>query len=160
MIYTRRYRTPDDLDDLKMVSDGEYLIGLNFIKDDEKIKDDDPKYFKDTIKWLDIYFRKEIPDFTPKYKIEDLTPFRKRVSDIMCEIPYGKTMTYGEIAKIIAKEKGIKKMSAQAVGQAVGFNPICIIIPCHRVRGAGGKITGYGGGIKNKVALLKLEGNF
>ena len=78
----------------------------------------------------------------------------------MCEIPYGKTMTYGEIAKIIAKEKGIKKMSAQAVGQAVGFKPICIIIPCHRVMGAGGKITGYGGGIKNKVALLKLEGNF
>ena len=68
--------------------------------------------------------------------------------------------TYGEIANIIAKEKGIKKMSAQAVGQAVGFNPICIIIPCHRVMGAGGKITGYGGGIKNKVALLKLEGNF
>lgn len=75
----------------------------------------------------------------------------------MMEIPYGKTMTYGEIATIIAKERGIKRMSARAVGGAVGANPICIIIPCHRVLGAHGAITGYGGGIKNKANLLKLE---
>lgn len=75
----------------------------------------------------------------------------------MNEVPYGETMTYGEIAQRIAAQKGIKIMSAQAVGGAVGANPICIIIPCHRVMGANGNITGYGGGVKNKIALLKLE---
>ena len=78
----------------------------------------------------------------------------------MEKIPYGKTITYGQIADMIAKEKGIPKMSAQAVGGAVGFNPVCIIVPCHRVMGAHNKITGYGGGIENKVALLKLEATF
>ena len=77
----------------------------------------------------------------------------------MLSIPFGKTMTYGDIANQIAPKHGILKMSPQAVGGAVGWNPICIIIPCHRVIGAGGKLTGYGGGIKNKIALLELEGN-
>ena len=79
--------------------------------------------------------------------------------DIMMKIPYGKTITYGDIAKEIASRRGIEKMSARAVGAAVGSNPICIIIPCHRVIGSGGNLTGYGGGIQNKIALLKLEGN-
>ena len=78
----------------------------------------------------------------------------------MCGIPYGKTVTYGEIATQIAERHGVEKMSAQAVGGAVGWNPICIIIPCHRVMGANGKLTGYGGGIKNKIALLQHEGIF
>ena len=77
----------------------------------------------------------------------------------MLGIPYGETLTYGEIAEKIAKERGIARMSAQAVGGAVGSNPICLIVPCHRVMGAGGKITGYGGGINNKAALLKSEKN-
>lgn len=77
---------------------------------------------------------------------------------IMNQIPYGKVVSYGDIAREVAKEKGIKKMSAQAVGGAVGANPICIIIPCHRVIGTDGSLTGYGGGIKNKIELLKLEG--
>ena len=84
--------------------------------------------------------------------MEDLTPFRKAVLDIVREIPFGKTMTYGEIAK------RLKINSAQAVGGAVGWNPICLIVPCHRVMGANGNLTGYGGGIHNKIALLKLEG--
>ena len=75
----------------------------------------------------------------------------------MRTIPYGKTMTYGEIAQILASEKGIERMAAQAVGNAVGHNPISIIIPCHRVLGANGNLTGYGGGIERKVRLLKLE---
>ena len=75
----------------------------------------------------------------------------------MKEIPYGETITYGEIAKKIAMKKGIEKMSAQAVGGAVGWNPISIMIPCHRVMGANHAITGYGGGIENKIGLLKLE---
>ena len=77
----------------------------------------------------------------------------------MLTIPFGKTMTYGDIARQIAPKHGILKMSAQAVGGAVGWNPICIIIPCHRVMGADGKLTGYGGGIKNKISLLSLEGH-
>ena len=96
--------------------------------------------------------------FTPKFKIENLTPFRSQVVKEMCKIPYGKTATYSDIAKEIALRNGISKMSAQAVGGAVGWNPICIIVPCHRVVGANKSLTGYGGGIRNKIALLKLEG--
>lgn len=76
----------------------------------------------------------------------------------MNTIPYGKTITYNDISKIIATNRGINKMSSQAVGGAVGWNPICIIIPCHRVVGTNGSLTGYGGGIQNKISLLKLEG--
>ena len=160
MIYTYRYKTPCQFDDLKLSSDGEYLTEVSFIRRNEIIRNSDERYFKDAIRWLDLYFDHRIPDFTPKYRIVDLTPFRERVIRIMEKIPYGKTITYGQIADMIAKEKGIPKMSAQAVGGAVGFNPICIIIPCHRVMGAHNKITGYGGGIENKVALLKLEATF
>lgn len=77
----------------------------------------------------------------------------------MMSIPFGETMTYGEIAGIIADRHGIARMAAQAVGGAVGWNPICIIVPCHRVLGAAGKLTGYGGGMHNKIALLRLEGH-
>ena len=77
----------------------------------------------------------------------------------MNEIRYGQTVTYNDISKKIAEKRGVKRMSAQAVGRAVGWNPICIIIPCHRVVGTNGSLTGYGGGIKNKVGLLKIEGN-
>lgn len=116
-------------------------------------------YFEETCKWLDTYFSGKEPDFTPKYKVNNLTDFRKEVIEIMNTIPFGETITYNDIAKIIAKRHGIKRMSAQAVGGAVGWNPICIIIPCHRVIGANRALTGYGGGIKNKLSLLKNEGN-
>ena len=118
----------------------------------------DLSVFCSTKEWLDIYFSGRQPDFTPAYRIDGLTSFRKEVTDIMQTIPFGKTMTYGEIATLIAQKRGIRKMSAQAVGGAVGWNPLCIIIPCHRVLGADKSLTGYGGGIKNKIALLKLEG--
>ena len=85
--------------------------------------------------------------------MEGLTSFRKAVLNIVCEIPFGQTMTYGEIAKLLNIH------SAQAVGGAVGWNPICLIVPCHRVIGANGNLTGYGGGMHNKIALLKLEGS-
>ncbi len=87
------------------------------------------------------------------------TPFRKLVWEIMLTIPYGKTMSYGEIARKIEEIRGIPKMSAQAVGQAVGSNAISLIIPCHRVIGTDGSLTGYGGGLDKKVWLLKLEGH-
>ena len=165
MTYKYSYQTPEEFSNMIMNSDGECLTGLWFegsrdtSKHDINCEEKDLPIFKETSKWLDIYFKGNVPDFTPKYKIENLTPFRKEVIDIMNKIPFGKTLTYNDISKIIAKKRGIKKMSSQAVGGAVGWNPICIIIPCHRVVGTNGSLTGYGGGIKNKVALLTLEKN-
>ena len=146
-----------------MASEGTALIGLWFegqkyfadsIKEECTEKDLD--IFDDTSRWLDIYFSGKEPDFTPKILITG-TPFRKLVAEIMLTIPYGKTMTYGEIANVIDREKGIAKMSAQAVGGAVGHNSISIIIPCHRVVGTNGSLTGYAGGLDKKIQLLKLE---
>lgn len=158
------YKTPKEFSNIIINSEGEYLTGLWFedSRDSSKHKlnyeEKESKVIKETIKWLDIYFSGKEPNFTPKYKIRNLTSFRKKVIDIMNNIPFGETLTYNDIAKIIAKNKGIQKMSAQAVGNAVGGNPICIIIPCHRVVGANGNLTGYGGGMNNKIALLKNEG--
>lgn len=167
MTYTHRYKTPDGFDDILMNSDGEVLTGLWFEKSsDEKKHDLHGMYngtekacsvFRETCRWLDIYFSGQNPDFTPPYRIENLTAFRSEVIKEMLTIPFGNTVTYGEIASKIAKRHDIKKMSSRAVGGAVGWNPICIIIPCHRVIGTNGKLTGYGGGVKNKIALLKLE---
>ena len=109
-------------------------------------------------RWLDGYFASAAPDWVPPMRLEGATPFRRMVSDEMRRIPFGQTVTYGDITKRVAAKLGKNRMSAQAVGGAVGWNPICIIIPCHRVIGAGGKLTGYGGGLKNKIALLKHEG--
>ncbi len=161
MKYLKTYTSPLGL--IYMSSDGEYLTGLWFSKsrDEKKHHDEyqekDLKIFVETEKWLDLYFQGRNPDFTPKYKIEG-TPFRLAVSKIMCKIPYGSVVTYQDIANELAKMKGIAKMSAQAVGGAVGWNPICLIVPCHRVVGKNGSLTGYGGGIQNKVKLLELEG--
>ena len=112
--------------------------------------------FVQTCKWLDMYFDGKIPDFTPPISLHT-TPFRKTVYDILLTIPYGQTMTYGEIARILAEKQGVECMSAQAVGSAVGHNPISIIVPCHRIVGANGNLTGYAGGLDKKIALLKLE---
>lgn len=177
MYYKYVYKTPDEFSDMIMISDGETLIELYFKGDlDEKRREngigsgqcEDPGYeicgearaeFNDVIRWLNIYFKGEEPDFKPAYKINGSTIFRNEVIAAMMTIPYGESSTYNTIAKSIAKKRGIEKMSAQAVGGAVGWNPISIIIPCHRVLGSDGSLTGYGGGIKNKAALLKLEGN-
>ena len=91
--------------------------------------------------------------------MDNLTPFRREVVDAMLAIPFGETVTYGDIAAALAKRSGIEMVSAQAVGGAVGWNPICIIVPCHRVVGANRSLTGYGGGFMNKVRLLSLEGH-
>lgn len=165
MIYKSIYKTPKEYSDMIMYSDGEYLIGLRFeeAKNVNKQSVDaiegNTQLFEDTKKWLDEYFKGNNPEFTPKYKINNLTEFRQMVIDEMLKIPYGETITYNDIAKSIAKKKNISKMSAQAVGGAVGWNPICLIIPCHRVIGTDGSLTGYGGGIENKKALLEHEKN-
>lgn len=115
--------------------------------------------FTQTKEWLDLYFNGKIPRFTPPIAFpKDSSRFALRVWEILLEIPYGATMTYGDITKQVAREFGIDKMSAQAVGGAVSRNPISIIVPCHRVIGADGNLTGYAGGIDKKLALLKCEG--
>ena len=163
-MYIWKYETPDGFDHMWMSSDGEVLTGLWFegSKDTGKqMRHGTEKLlpiFEETVRWLDIYFGGGVPDFEPAYRIEKLTDFQEEVQAIMREIPYGETITYGDIAREIAAKRGVSRMSAQAVGGAVGANPICIIVPCHRVMGAGGKVTGYGGGIENKKALLRLEG--
>lgn len=160
MKYKKDYLSP--LGKISMISDGEYLTNLFFedskdIQKDFRYQEKELAIFDDTIKWLDLYFSGKEPSFTPKYKIEGLTPFRKQVMDILNQIPYGTTITYKEIAKQLAKKRNLSKMSAQAVGGAVGWNPICLIIPCHRVIGINGNLIGYRGGVKNKMKLLELE---
>lgn len=161
MNYTYRYNSP--VGNITLASDGTYLIGLWF--DGQKYdkatlssenKEQDLPIFEDTCRWLDIYFSGRNPDFTPPIRMLT-TEFRKHVWEILLTIPYGKTITYGEIAKRLTLQNGFSRMSAQAVGGAVGHNPISIIIPCHRVVGANGSLTGYAGGIEKKMKLLELE---
>lgn len=162
MQYTNHYESP--LGGVTLGSDGEALTGLWF---------DGQKYFADTLekeheekglpifaetkRWLDIYFSGRAPDFTPQLHMF-CSDFRKAVWEIMLTIPYGRTMTYGEISEEIAKQRGLKRMSTQAVGGAVGHNSISLIIPCHRVVGTNGSLTGYAGGIDKKIWLLEHEG--
>lgn len=152
------------LGELVMSSDGSALTGLGVASQQAAVEvsaDARPQeialpIFRETARWLDTYFRGRAPSFTPKLKLSGLD-FQNRVCEIMLTIPFGKTITYGEIAAQIARERGISRMSAQAVGGAVGANPILIIVPCHRVIGAGGNLTGYGAGMERKIQLLKLE---
>ena len=161
MVYTWHYDSP--LGGITLASDGDALLGLwldgqNIFSTtlDKERQEKLLPVFEDTCRWLDIYFSGKDPGFTPKLHVST-TEFRKKVWEILLTIPYGKTMTYGEIASRIAREKGVKQMSAQAVGGAVGHNPISLIIPCHRVIGANGNLTGYAGGIDKKARLLQME---
>ena len=162
MKYIHHYVSP--LGGITMASDGKALTGLWF--DGQKYfgdglgKNPEEKplpVFDETDRWLRIYFGGKTPDFTPTLAI-NANDFRKSVYDILLTVPYGQTTTYGEIAKIIARQRGLKRMSPQAVGGAVSRNPISIIVPCHRVIGVSGSLTGYAGGIERKTELLKIEG--
>lgn len=160
--YTSHYSSP--LGGITLASDGKALTGLWF---------DGQKYFADTLaqehkraslpvfvqtkEWLDLYFKGKEPGFTPPLHFLT-TPFRKSIWEILLTIPFGHTMTYGEIAELLAKQKGLTHMSAQAVGGGVGHNAISLIVPCHRVIGTNGSLTGYAGGIDKKAWLLKHEG--
>lgn len=163
MDYTHVYPSP--LGEVTLASDGKNITGLWFERsryfgealEKETENADSLPVFREADRWLDIYFSGKEPDFMPPLFVRG-SDFRRRVCRIMLEIPYGKTRTYGEIAAQIASERGLFRMSAQAVGGAVGHNPISIMIPCHRVVGTDGSLTGYGGGIERKVKLLELEG--
>jgi len=159
--FTFHYSSP--LGGITLASDGEKLIGLWF--DEQKYfaaglsknaEQRELPVFEETKSWLDIYFNGREPNFIPPLKLQG-SDFRKAVWEILLTIPYGKTITYGEIASRLTCERGLDKMSAQAVGGAVGHNPVSLIVPCHRVVGTGGSLTGYAGGIEKKIRLLKLE---
>ena len=122
------------------------------------MEDGSLEVFGEVKTWLDAYFAGQNPDVSGLKLALEGTAFRKMVWNILREIPYGETRTYGQIAAEIAAQRGTKTMSAQAVGGAVGHNPISIIIPCHRVLGADGSLTGYAGGVDKKQFLLELEG--
>lgn len=161
MLYTSYYNSP--LGKIMLAADEEGLTGIWLENQKyyagglkEKTVNREVDILKEAKRWLDIYFSGREPGFTPHIHMVG-SDFRKTVLNILLEIPYGHTMTYGDIARRIAAEKGIAKMSAQAVGGAVGHNPISIIIPCHRVVGTNGSLTGYAGGIDKKVQLLTLE---
>ena len=155
------YESP--LGSMTMASNGRWLTGLWFDRQEYFAVglEDEPEtrylpVFDETGRWLDCYFNGGVPDFTPPLSPRG-TVFQQAVWDILRTIPYGQTLTYGEIAARIADQRGIQRMSAQAVGGAVGRNPIAIIIPCHRVIGADGGLTGYAAGLDKKRWLLQLE---
>ena len=161
MTYLDHYQSP--LGGITISSNGNEITGLWF--DGQKyfgasLSDHcEPRelpVFEEADKWLTIYFDGKEPDFMPPLSMKT-TPFRKAVWEILRTIPYGRTMTYGEIAERIAGQMGLCRMSAQAVGGAVGHNPISLMIPCHRVVGTDGSLTGYAGGIEVKKKLLVLE---
>lgn len=129
-----------------------YADGL----DAEHMKKELP-VFDEAKRWLDIYFSGREPDFTPPLHPIG-SSFQLSVWELLLKIPYGRTSTYGQLAKQLAAQRGLKRMSAQAVGGAVGHNKLSVIIPCHRVVGADGSLTGYAGGIERKAGLLRLEG--
>lgn len=164
MNYIGKYNSP--LGKIIMTSDGENLTGLVFdrqkyfdIEAPVDVVEKSLSIFEVVSKWLDLYFQGKKPDFMPPLSMVG-SEFRMEVWEILKQIPYGQVITYGDIARKIAEKRGIAKMSAQAVGGAVGHNPISIIVPCHRVVGERGNLTGFAGGIDRKIKLLKIEGAY
>lgn len=161
MVYTMQYDSP--LGKILLAADEVGLTGLWFYGQKyfanylpEENREGKTPALEQAKKWLDIYFSGKEPNFTPPLHPIG-SDFRRAVWDILLKIPYGKTITYGDIARELAEKKGAAKMSAQAVGGAVGHNEISIMIPCHRVVGTNGSLTGYAGGIDKKISLLTLE---
>lgn len=161
MQYTHEYRSP--LGAITLAADAEGLTGLWFegqkyfaatlgIRHEEAML----PIFEQTRRWLDRYFEGKNPGQTPPLHLQG-SPFRLAVWEILRQIPFGETTTYGAIAREIARRQGLRTVSAQAIGGAVGHNPVSIIVPCHRVVGSDGSLTGYAGGIDRKVRLLALE---
>ena len=161
MQYISHYRSP--IGNILLAADEIGLTGLWFegqkyfaLYLDKEHEEREIPIFEKVKQWLDVYFSGREPDFTVPLHFTG-TDFQNEVWEILCTIPYGQTMTYGEIAEQIAAKKGLPRMSAQAVGGAVAHNEISIIVPCHRVVGANGSLTGYAGGIEKKIKLLQLE---
>lgn len=161
MDYIYRYDSP--LGGITMAGCGAALSGLWFDGQQHFAATLSPGFverdlpvFQETKRWLDLYFSGTDPGFTPLLMPRG-TVFRRQVWNTLLTIPYGRTVTYGELADRIARQAVLSRISARAVGNAVGHNPVSLIIPCHRVIGAGGCLTGYAGGIEKKEWLLRME---
>lgn len=164
MIRMAYYNSP--LGRILLAEKKDALVGLWFegqkyflepLPKEEQIECENAVIFQQTKKWLDRYFAGKRPLISELNLAPVGSEFRQAVWKILCGIPYGEVMTYGDISKKIAASRGLQRMSAQAVGGAVAHNPISVIIPCHRVVGTNGSLTGYAGGIDRKIALLELE---
>jgi methylated-DNA-[protein]-cysteine S-methyltransferase len=162
MEYVHKIKSP--IGALIVSSDGKNICGLwmegqkYFAKTlGRNVLEQNLPIFDNVQKWLDIYFSGKEPDFTPPLMPEG-SPFQKSIWSNLCKIPYGQTTTYGALAKQLESENKGRRTSARAIGGAVGHNPVSVIIPCHRVVGKNGNLTGYAGGIDKKIMLLKLEG--
>lgn len=162
MQYTNHYQSP--LGEILMAGNEAELTGLWFVERqrhfartlDKEHEEKELPLFQSVKGWLDCYFAGKKPDFTPPLHFAG-SDFQKEVLETLCTIPYGQTITYGEIGAQVARRRGMARMCARAVGVAVGRNPISIIVPCHRVVGSNGNLTGYGGGIDRKIKLLQFE---
>lgn len=161
MHYINHYHSP--LGTILLAADDTGLTGLWFEGQkyfaqglDKETEEKEFSVFQTARRWLDVYFSGQKPDFQVPLHFQGTT-FQKEVWEILLSIPYGETTTYGAIAKQLAAKRGLPHLSAQAVGSAVGHNKISIIVPCHRVIGADGSLTGYAGGIWRKEKLLALE---
>lgn len=164
MEYIHYYHSP--LGRIMLAADGQALTGLWFEgqkyfadKLDQDHEEKNLPVFELAKQWLAIYFSGKEPDFTPPLSMKG-TSFQKEVWEALLAVPFGQTTTYAEIARGIAKRRGLLSMSAQAAGNAVAHNPISLIIPCHRVLGSDGSLTGYAGGLEKKEWLLAMERKF
>ena len=153
MTFFANYISP--LGNILLAADDEGLTSLGFAEKKDAVSRSHPT-LREATRWLDIYFSGKNPGFTPPLHLLG-TPFQMDVWRLLLDIPFGKTTTYGALAKELARRRGIRRMAAQAVGGAVGRNPIALIVPCHRVIGADDSLTGYGGGLDKKARLLALE---
>lgn len=153
------YQSP--IGEITICGNSSYITELFFSdsKDECEYEEKELSIFAEAKKWLDNYFKGIDQKEVPAYKLEGISSFQRDVLEETLKIGYGKTRTYGDIANVIAKKRNIKKMSSQAVGHALNKNPICLIIPCHRVIGKNSNLVGYGGGIERKRYLLELEGH-
>ncbi len=156
MAYETTYRSP--LGDILLAADEEGLTALDFVEGERRPRSgENHPVLEEGRRWLSLYFSGRDPGFTPALHLSG-TPFRMTVWQLLKEIPYGRTTTYGALAERLAAERG-GRMAPQAVGGAVGRNPVALIVPCHRVIGADGSLTGYAGGLYRKERLLALERN-
>ena len=164
MFYKTDYNAP--IGRMMIVSDDTRIVGVwlegqkyfGGVIGEDLLRQDELPVLQEAKSWLDRYFAGDKPQISELPLAPRGNAFRQAVWRILCAIPYGEVVTYGDIAKEIARQQGVKTMSAQAIGGAVGHNPISVIIPCHRVVGVNGNLTGYAGGLEVKIKLLTHEG--
>lgn len=161
MITGDYYDSP--IGEMLLLSENEALTGCYFVGQKHYPYNLDFRKKENTVlssakTWLDLYFNRNKPNFIPNFCLNG-TPFQTEIWNYLMQIPYGKLVTYGEIASIIGTKRGVTRLSSQAVGNAIGANPISVFIPCHRVLNSKSEITGYAAGIDKKISLLELEGH-